>query len=166
MIPFPTSELPDSSSAACSFLLSWVLRMCLGTAVSLQGHLLGTCPRLWKLLLPSHSRPQNQRGTLEVRSLGGSRWEICPCLGTSGHVHKRHQEAGKCSFFLVQELGPASPVELRLQMQPHLPTCLQGQGSGSVLPAWLLLTGSSRFPSEFPSFSGLNQNFGAGKTPA
>lgn len=81
---FPPSELPDSSSAACSFLLSWVFRMCLGTAVSLQGHPLGSCPRLWKPLVPSHSQPQSQsqRGTLEVRSLGCPRWEICPCLGT------------------------------------------------------------------------------------
>lgn len=68
-------------------------------------------------------------------------------------------------FFLVQELRPASRVELRLHVQPHLPICLQGQGNGSVL-SWLLLTGSSRFPSEFPWFCGLNQNLGAGRAPA
>lgn len=140
--------------------------MCLGTVVSLQRYLLGSCPRLWKLLLPSHSQPQSQSGTLEVRSLGCSRWEIRPFLAINVHVPKQHHEAGKCSFFLVQELGPASPVGLRLHVQPHLPICLQGQGNGSVLPAWLLHTGSSRFPSEFPCLCGLNQNLGAGRAPA
>lgn len=139
--------------------------MCLGTVVSLQGHLLGFCPRLWKLLLPSQSQPQSHSGILEVRSLGCSRWGYAFAWVPVSMFPKGTSKQGNSLFFLVQELRPASPVELRLHVQPHLPICLQGQGNGSVL-SWLLLTGSSRFPSEFPWFCGLNQNLGAGRAPA
>lgn len=135
--------------------------MCLETPVSLQGHLLGLCPRLWKLLLPSHSQPQTHSGILEVRALGCSRWGYslawyqCPCS-------QRAPLSRKMPFFSwCRNWG--QPL---LHVQPHLPFCLQGEGSGRVLPAWLLLTGSTRFPSEFPCFCGLNQNLGAGRVPA
>lgn len=113
------------------------------------------CSHLMPASQPEWSPGGEVTGLLQVgdKPLPGYQ---CPCSQTAPMTREM-------LFFPGAGIGASLSCRAELHGQPHLPICLQGQGSGSVLAA---PHGHSTFPSEFPSFCGWSQNLGAGRLPA
>lgn len=134
------SELFDSSLAARSFLPRWVVGMLGDRAFSVR-HLLESCPRLWRLLLPSRSQPYSSR-LLEVRSLSnqpgatplpGYRCPYSQIVSVSRKMLPPPPKSWCKSWDQPLCRAEAAPL---LMCRAISPSACKGRGNGGVLPAW------------------------------